>query len=359
MQARIEPMSRVTLQTIADRVGVSRMTVSNAFSRPDQLSPELRQRILSAAEDLGYVGPDPAARALARGRTGAVGILLTDSLRGAFSDEVATTFLGAIADGLEPSGLALTLLSSGRGDVIPAHDVPMDGAFVYSCDTASPGVEWLRRRKLPLVFVDHAPVDEPSINIDDRSGARAAAEHLVQLGHRRVGIVTASFTGPHGLVTEPVLTADAHVTTQRMLGWSDGLAAVGIRPVVMQLPTDDEHLGYDGARSLLDTDERPTALLCFSDVLAAGAMRAADNLGLNVPSDVSIVGFDDSRLAARTRPALTTVRQDIEAKGRIATSLLTALIEQVRAGSATPAEHVLLPTELVVRDSTARPRTVE
>ena len=102
-------MARVTLQTIADRVGVSRMTVSNAFSRPDQLSPELRRRILSAADDLGYVGPDPAARALARGRTGAVGVLLTDSLRGAFSDEVATTFLGAIADGLEPSGLALTL----------------------------------------------------------------------------------------------------------------------------------------------------------------------------------------------------------------------------------------------------------
>ena len=135
MQARIGLMSRVTLQTIADRVGVSRMTVSNAFSRPDQLSPELRRRILSAADDLGYVGPDPAARALARGRTGAVGVLLTDSLRDAFSDEVATTFLGAIADELEPSGLALTLLSSGRGDIVPARDVPMDGAFVYSCDT--------------------------------------------------------------------------------------------------------------------------------------------------------------------------------------------------------------------------------
>jgi DNA-binding LacI/PurR family transcriptional regulator len=345
----------VTLQTIADRVGVSRMTVSNAFSRPDQLSPELRQRILSAADDLGYVGPDPAARALARGRTGAVGILLTDSLRDAFSDEVATTFLGAIADELEPSGLALTLLSSGRGDIIPARDVPMDGAFVYSCDTTSPGVEWLRRRKLPLVFVDHAPVDgAPSINIDDRSGARAAAEHLVQLGHRRIGILTASFSGPHGLVTDPVSAAGGHVTTQRMLGWLDALDAVGIRPVVMQLPHDEEHLGYDGARSLLDADTRPTALLCFSDAIAAGAVRAADNLGLNVPSDVSIVGFDDSTLAARTRPALTTVRQDVEAKGRIATSMLTALIEELRAGIVTTqAEHVLLPTALVIRDSTA------
>ena len=99
-------MARVTLQTIADQVGVSRMTVSNAFSRPDQLSAELRDKILAAAEELGYAGPDPSARALARGTTGAVGVLLTDSLRNAFADEVATTFLGAIAEELRPTGLA-------------------------------------------------------------------------------------------------------------------------------------------------------------------------------------------------------------------------------------------------------------
>src|SRR5437879_4628956 len=98
-------MARVTLQTIADRVGVSRMTVSNAFSRPDQLSPTLRDTILAVAEDLGSVGPDPAARALARGTSGAVGILLTESLNNAFTDEVATTFLAAIADELAPTGL--------------------------------------------------------------------------------------------------------------------------------------------------------------------------------------------------------------------------------------------------------------
>src|SRR5690606_7900419 len=86
------PMARVTLQTIADRVGVSRMTVSNAFSRPDQLSASLRETILATAAELGYVGPDPAARALARGTTGAVGILLTDSMGTAFRDDVATTF---------------------------------------------------------------------------------------------------------------------------------------------------------------------------------------------------------------------------------------------------------------------------
>ena len=200
-------MGRVTLQTIADRVGVSRMTVSNAFSRPDQLSSEMRGRILETAAELGYVGPDPAGRALARGTAGAVGVLLTDSLRDAFTDEVATTFLGAIAEELTPTGLALTLLTSSKNaDSIPARDVPMDGALVYSCDTQSPAVDWLRRRQLPLVFVDQTPVPGvASINIDDESGARAAAQHLVDLGHRNVGIVTVSFAGPHGVVADPVV----------------------------------------------------------------------------------------------------------------------------------------------------------
>ncbi len=106
------------------------MTVSNAFSHPDQLSSVLRARILAAADTLGYVGPDPAGRALARGTSGAVGVLLTDSLHEAFTDEVATTFLAAIVDELAPTGLALTLLtSSDRDDVVPARDVALDGAL--------------------------------------------------------------------------------------------------------------------------------------------------------------------------------------------------------------------------------------
>ena len=109
-------MAKVTLQSIADRVGVSRMTVSNAFSRPDQLSTELRERILEAADMLGYVGPDPAARALARGRTGSIGLLLTDSLSEAFEDLVATEFLSSVADALttatRPSTIRPTILGT-------------------------------------------------------------------------------------------------------------------------------------------------------------------------------------------------------------------------------------------------------
>lgn len=349
-------MARVTLQTIADRVGVSRMTVSNAFSRPDQLSAALRTKILNAAEELGYVGPDPSARALARGTTGAVGVLLTDSLRDAFADEVATTFLGAIAEELAPTGLALTLLAaSEQPNMIPARDVAMDGALVYSCNTHSTAIDWLTRRKLPLVFVDQVPAPGlASINIDDRAGARAAAQHLVDLGHRRIDIVTANPGVEPGVIADPVASAGSHVSKQRILGWLDALHNAGIEPTVVQESRSDKG-GSDAARLLLDSADPPTAILCFSDVLAFGVVQTAQSMGLAVPQQLSVVGFDDNPLAQRMRPSLTTVRQDVAAKGRAAAAALTAAIERARTGEVGRIRHILLPTELVVRDSTAAP----
>ncbi|WDZ84494.1 LacI family DNA-binding transcriptional regulator [Micromonospora cathayae] len=348
---------RVTLQTIADRVGVSRMTVSNAFSKPDQLSAALRERILAAAREVGYVGPDPAARALAKGTTGAVGIVLTSSLRFAFTDLVATSLLGAIAEELGPTGLALTLLtSSDDGAVIPARDVAMDGALVYSCDPTSTAVEYLTRRRLPLVYIDQDPVAGiPAVNVDDRSGARAAAQHLLDLGHRRIGLLLSGPHGSYGLITPEDLTVDGHASRQRLLGWRDALDAAGVTPMLARQAGATLEQARDGARLLLDRPDRPTAMLCFSDAVANGARQAAEDLGIRVPDELSLVGFDDNPLAAQIRPALTTVRQDVQAKGRVAAAALTRAIADSRAGRPVTAEHVLLPTELVVRDSTAPP----
>jgi DNA-binding LacI/PurR family transcriptional regulator len=355
----VGPVPRVTLQTIADRVGVSRMTVSNAFSRPDQLSGPLRDRILAAARELGYVGPDPTARALAKGTTGAVGILLTDSLRYAFTDLIATRFLGAISRELEPTGLALTLLTAATGDgVVPARDVAIDGALVYSCDPTSPAVDILKRRGLPLVFVDQTPADGiTSVNIDDRAGARAAAQHLIDLGHRRIGIVMSGVHGPVGVIDNPgaLASVDGHASTQRRLGWFDALDAAGIQPAVVRVRHVEPDAVRECARLLLDDGDRPTAVLCFSDAIADGVIQTAADLGLRVPADVSVVGFDDNPLAVRMEPKLTTVRQDVAAKGRMAAAALVDAIGQGRADPAQEARHILLPTELVVRDSTAPP----
>ena len=350
-------MARVTLQTIADRLGVSRMTVSNAFSRPDQLSAELRKQILSTAQELGYVGPDPTARALARGSTGAVGVLLTDALRHAFTDEVATAFLGAIVEELAPTGLALTLLTSnGRDDVVPARDVAIDGAVLYSCHVESPARDWLLRRKLPLVFVDQDPVPGiSSVNVDDRDGARAAAQHLVDLGHRRIGIVNTVVDGTPGIVDDPLAEARGHPPRQRMLGWLDMLEGAGIQPTVVQTRNDGSDHGGAAARALLAVQPRPTAVLCFSDLLALDVIRVARSLGMTVPDDLSVVGFDDTAAAQHSEPALTTVRQDIAAKGRLASAALTAAIESAKTGVPARVRHRVLPTELVIRESTARP----
>ncbi|MBB2948033.1 DNA-binding LacI/PurR family transcriptional regulator [Actinoplanes lutulentus] len=353
-------MPRVTLQTIADRVGVSRMTVSNAFSRPDQLSPALRERVLAAAQELGYAGPDPTARALAKGTTGAVGILLTDSLRYAFTDLVAGGFLAAIAEELAPTGLAITLLtSSGSGDVVPARDVAIDGAVVYSCDPTSPAVSWLRRRHLPMVFVDQDQVDDvSSVNIADREGARAAAQHLVDLGHRRFAIAMNGENGRHGFIADPSTLVEGHASRQRRLGWFDVLEPAGLKPAFIRHPLEQTEDVRRDARFLLSADDRPTAFLCFSDTTAVGVRQAAEDLGLRVPEDLSIVGFDDGPVAVRMQPALTTVRQDVVEKGRAAAAALTEAIRRSRDGAPAAVSHVVLPAELVVRGSSGpAPRT--
>ncbi|MEP7090728.1 MAG: LacI family DNA-binding transcriptional regulator [Nocardioidaceae bacterium] len=355
-------MGRVTLQTIADEVGVSRMTVSNAFSRPDQLSESLRTRILLTAGELGYAGPDPAARALARGTTGAVGVLLTSSLRYAFDDDVATGFLGAVAGEVAPTGLALTLLPAATvADVVPARDVALDGALVFSCDPDLSAVEWLTRRGLPMVFADQDPAPGVScVNVDDRGGARAAAQHLVDLGHRDVAVLTAASGGATGIVEDPHADAarSKFVSRERLLGYLDALGAAGITAVVHRQEHNDHDEAHAAALGLLGRRDRPTGVLCFSDVIAHGVVRAAEHLGLDVPGDLSVVGFDDSPLARRLRPQLTTVHQDVREKGRLAAAALKDAMAHHRAGTQHHAEHVVLPTELVVRDSTApAPRT--
>jgi DNA-binding LacI/PurR family transcriptional regulator len=351
-------MARVTLQTIADHLGVSRMTVSNAFSRPDQLSDGLREKILEAARELGYAGPDPSARALARGTTGAVGVLLTASLQYAFIDDVAIGFLGAITAELAPTGLALTLLSSsGRADVVPARDAALDGAVIYSCDPDTTAVDWLRRRGLPLVTVDQKPLPHvTSVNVDDRGGGRQAADHVLGLGHRRIDVVTTG-DGPTGLAVAPTVEAVAgkYVSAQRLAGYLDVLGPAGVQPVVHLQHANDEDEARQAALALMRLADRPTALLCNSDVLALGALHAAEELGLDVPGDVSVVGFDDSPLARRVRPMLTTVRQDVDAKGKAATAALLDAMDRARAGKGGRARRIVLPTELVVRNSTAPP----
>src|SRR5919109_773623 len=227
---RPRPKDRaVTLTTVAEAVGVSRMTVSNAYNRPDQLSPELRARVLEAAERLGYSGPNPVARTLSRGKTGSLGLVLDYPLTIAFTDPGTVQFLHGVAAGCEEQALGLSLvprIESGGAALVQRALV--DGFVLYCVAPADPRMDAVRARKLPYVRVDFDP--EPTgldVNIDDEGGARAIAEHLTALGHRRIGIVLPhehpGSTGP-----EAEQYATHHVTSSRLAGWRAGLEAAGI-----------------------------------------------------------------------------------------------------------------------------------
>lgn len=352
-------MGRVTLQTIADEVGVSRMTVSNAFSRPDQLSSTLRERILAVADRLGYCGPDPVARSLSSGQSGTVGVLVTDTLSYAFTDEVATTFLAGVAGVLEAEGIGLTVLSAPRvGPETAVNRAVVDGLIIYSVDADSRGLTTARRRGLPLVFVDQRPeAGIPSVNVADRDGAKAAAEHLIGLGHRRLGAIIEA-VGVETFLVDADVEPPHHVVAERLEGWREAVRAAGLPgPLVANAAMNSRGDAADAARLILDTDPDITALLCLTDTMALGALDAARLRGLRVPAELSVIGFDDMRAAAHADPPLATIRQPVVEKGRAAARLLLDRLTEPDAGPSGAASTVL-PTELIVRGSTGSAPTL-
>jgi DNA-binding LacI/PurR family transcriptional regulator len=346
-----------TLATVAETVGVSRTTVSNAYNRPDQLTPELRERILDTARGLGYPGPDPAGRRLRQGRAGAVGVLLTDRLSFAFADPAAVAFLEGLARRCEDAAEALVLIplppGEEGGDVM--REAFVDAICVYSLPDRHPAVDRALERRLPVVAVDSPRLKGTTfVGVADRAGASAAAEHLVALGHRRVALIVAplALDGREGRVDHERLQAVFyHVDRERLVGLRQGLEAAGIawQEVMIEERSNTQESGAAAARSLLAETPRPTALLATTDQLALGAIRGARELGLELPADLSVVGFDDIPEAARSQPALTTVRQPLVMKGILAGDRLFALLD----GSSAP--DAVLPVELVVRRSTGPP----
>ncbi|THF83555.1 LacI family DNA-binding transcriptional regulator [Deinococcus sp. KSM4-11] len=342
---------RITLREVARALGVSVATVSNAYNRPDQLSEELRERILETARTLGYRGPDPLARSLRRGRTGVIGVVYDAPLEYAFADPAAALFLGSVTHAIQDRALNLLLLASPE-DVMPVRSASVDAFIVYCAAENSDLLRAVLDRGLPTVLVDqYAHPQAVQIGIDDAGGAREAARHLRDLGHEHIGIVCLEL-GPErhsGPVTPERERAVSYRTTaERLHGYRSGAQGAVLYPVETEQNTPQE--GETRALELLAAHPDITGLLCMSDVLAQGALRAAKTLGRSVPDDLSIIGYDD--LPSSTTFNLTTVWQPTTDKGRHVGEALLDLL----SGSA--AENVTLPTRLVVRGTTAPgPRT--
>jgi DNA-binding LacI/PurR family transcriptional regulator len=343
---------RVRLRDVAAKAGVSLGSASQAFGRPELVSDAVRERVFAAAKALGYAGPDPAARRLRLGEAGALGLIFSERLRYQFTDPAAPLFLAGLAQGMEDSGLGLLLVPDSRFREATAATVrtaAVDGFVIYSAVQNDPRVEAALDRHLPVVTVD-GPRDLPTpfVGIDDRAAARSAAKYLRELGHRRVGVL--SFIT--ALDAEGRLALS--ISRERLAGYEEGLAEAWDDGAVRVCRPNAPEPARRATLELLESEQPPTAVLAMSDVLALGALQAAAELGIGVPADLSLVGFDDSPAARLATPALTTVAQPHEEKGRIAAEWLVDAIER---GQPLPDDRrVILPTEVVARDSTAPPK---
>lgn len=345
---------KATLQTVADAVGVSRSTVSNAYSRPDQLSTQLREKILAAATQLGYPGPNATARSLRKGRAGAIGVLFTATLSYAFVDPYAVRFLRGLSEAAERHDTGLLLLPLSHDDNESAaekvRNAVVDGFCVYCVPDWHHSRTVMSTLGLPFVTTEYRPeADQAGVGIDDRAACRAITDHVLRLGHRDLAVLTV-FDEPNGKAAGPVADIDAvpdFEMRQRLLGIRDAVNNSGTpwsHTMVLNTAANSRDAGRAAASELLDRLTPPTAVLACTDLVGLGVLDVVNSRGLRPGIDVSVTGFDDIPEAAAA--GLSTIRQPAIDKGVIAAELLLDPPQD-------PVDrHVLLPTELIVRAST-------
>lgn len=327
------PGGRATLSDVAAAAGVSPSTASLAFSGAGPVAPATRERVLAAAASLGWTGPDPTAVSLRRGRSGVVGVVVGERLRDAFRDPYVVTMLDGLVDALAAEGLAILLLPLTReGAVGPAEQyrsAPMD-ALVFATGglPSDPALAVATSRGLPVVAVEGPDAPGASlVRIDDREGTRQVVRHLLGLGHRRLAVVSMPWRldGSEGPLLDGRRALPGFAdTSNRLAGVLDEVTPV----CVWECPSNAVESGYAAARRVLAgaPGERPTAVVAQSDVLAAGVVQACADLGLQVPEDVSVVGFDGVSIPWLAPHELTTLVQPVREKAlRTAEAVLARL----------------------------------
>jgi len=347
---------RPTLDTVAAAAGVSRMTVSNAYNRPDQLSEATRERVLSAAAALGYPGPNPAGRSLRRGETGAVGVLLSEGLAYAFTDPGLVSFMRGVSSELGSSGKAM-LMVPGEADPDGAlvRGAIVDAFILCAMAEDDPAVAAVLSRHVPVVTAGSPRLPGiPFVGIDNRAAGALIAAHLLDLGHTRLGVVMLPSREPFAGGSRR--GAPRLGLRRRLEGFTQAVTDAGLDPsaITVAIATENTRAaGTEAARDLLSSSNAtpPTAIFAVTDVLALGALSAARLEGRRVPRDVSVVGFDDIVEAGLSSPPLTTVAQSLFEQGTQAARLALALM----AGQ--PVRSPRIGAELLVRGSTARPGT--
>ncbi|OCG73547.1 LacI family DNA-binding transcriptional regulator [Microbacterium sediminis] len=327
----------VTIEQVAARAGVSRSTVSRVVNGGSRVSPDALEAVRRAIAELNYV-PNRAARSLASRQTHAIALVVPEDTTRFFGDPFFAAVVTGISERMSGSDHVLNLFiaSDDPGNKTTSYlrGGNVDGAIVVSHHTSDTYLERIADA-VPVVFGGR-PIRERArdywVDVDNVAGARAAVEHLVAQGRRRIGTVT----GP----------LDMPAAIDRLRGFDAALAAAGLEPG----PIVDGGFTIDGgaeaARRLVDEGEPFDALFVASDLMARGVIPALRDAGIRIPDDVAIVGFDDSPLATSIAPALTTMRQPSRLQGWTMVDVLLA-----RLAGQSPPRVTILPTELVIRDT--------
>jgi LacI family transcriptional regulator len=337
---------RATMKDIADQVGVSVATVSRVLNGRPDVSRRTRELVLQAVREWGPVpGIARTSRGISGARTGLVGVTVP-----VVHYEYYALILSGITEALYEQQLRLVLCPTRYEHIrertlveLLVHDASDGGVLIMP--TESPDeLQVLHNQGYPFVVVDpreELPPGIPTVSSANVSGAKDAVDHLIALGHRRIGAIT----GPRELGS----------MEDRFAGYCAALAAVGVLPdpELMHRGNLDIPSGRAAASALLSVTEPPTAIFAFNDNMAVGAIQAARERGLDVPRDLSVVGFDALEASRIVTPELTTVRQPLEEMGRLAVRLLLSAIEGQRG----EAMRIELATALVPGASTAELRT--
>ncbi|MCA0295612.1 MAG: LacI family DNA-binding transcriptional regulator [Actinobacteria bacterium] len=338
--------SPVTMRTLAEKLGVSVTTVSNAYSKPDRLSPELRGQILATAKELGYCGPSAAGRALRSGRTDVCGFLFGGEIADAFADPYTIAFLAGLSESVERFGASVLLLRApGEGDddeLQLLQRAAIDALVICSSTTEHPGMELLVQRGVRVVGAQQA-AEGDWVAVNDEKAGRLIGKHLAKLGHRRVTVVVPGELPdeePFEVAPEEIGAVAGAFAAERFRGLREKLPDAELR--IVCAGWRPKQAGRAAAGFALDVQDRPTAIVAMSDLLALGVADAVRERGLRPGRDISITGFDDIPDAAAA--GLTTIRQPATDKGRLAGRL--AMDPDY------PQRQITLPIELVVRSST-------
>jgi DNA-binding LacI/PurR family transcriptional regulator len=327
---------------VAERAGVSYQTVSRVINDADGVAPETRERVLAAMRDLDY-RPSLAARSLGRARTDAIGLVLPFPVDVTFANAHFLQTVGGVDRVVAENDFSLLISSPNSEDpALSAHrrmarQRAVDGVIVEA-GLGDEGIALLLAAGYPVVAIGHVALAVPSVQPDDESGAYSAMQHLLALGHRRIALIAGST--PTNLAQQARLRGCHRACDDAGLTLDEELIANGEFSL---------ESGYEAAAQLFGRDDPPTAVLAFNDAMAIGAMQLLRERGIDVPHEVSVVGFDDTPTAALLTPALTTVRIFSSELGQRAARTLIAMLR----GTKVPAEPAVLPSQLVVRQSTA------